>query len=333
MAVTKYTRNYDFESFQAGAPSAPLPAAQIESELDEIKTVTDATIDELAKIQRDDGALANSSVHTDAFSPSALALMGGSWTPKGAWVTATAYVVGDVVSESTLGYVCAAAHTSGTFATDLAAGKWVPIGGDASGDAAAAATSATNAAASAAAAAASAAAAATSETNAAADAVSTAADAVSTAADAASTAADAISTAADAVSTAADAATAAAAATRVIDLAIYSDVSSVIAKVAARTYVVRQAITLKAGALGVKAFVVTASSSGGPVTVDINVNGATILSTKLTIDDTETDSDTAATPPVISNTALAAGDVITIDVDAAGTGAKGLVVSLIGDPT
>jgi hypothetical protein len=41
-----------------------------------------------------------------------------------AWVTSHAYVVDDCVKESTSFYICLTAHTSGTFATDLAAGKW-----------------------------------------------------------------------------------------------------------------------------------------------------------------------------------------------------------------
>lgn len=42
-----------------------------------------------------------------------------------AWITATAYVVGDFVEESGTNYYCIEAHTSGVFATDLAANKWV----------------------------------------------------------------------------------------------------------------------------------------------------------------------------------------------------------------
>lgn len=41
-----------------------------------------------------------------------------------AWVTSTAYAVGDVVLQGSNCYVCAMAHTSGTFASDLAASKW-----------------------------------------------------------------------------------------------------------------------------------------------------------------------------------------------------------------
>lgn len=71
-------------------------------------------------------------------------------------------------------------------------------------------------------------------------------------------------------------------------------------------------------------------SSSGPVEVDINVNGSTILSTKLSIDANEKTSVTAATPAVISGPNVADDDEIKFDIDAAGTGAKGLIVTLIG---
>lgn len=41
-----------------------------------------------------------------------------------AWVTATPYVMGDLRSTGGNNYYCTAAHTSGVFATDLAASKW-----------------------------------------------------------------------------------------------------------------------------------------------------------------------------------------------------------------
>lgn len=44
-----------------------------------------------------------------------------------AWAGTTAYVVGDLVTESGSTYFCLVAHTSGTFATDLAAAKWLVI--------------------------------------------------------------------------------------------------------------------------------------------------------------------------------------------------------------
>jgi hypothetical protein len=81
----------------------------------------------------------------------------------------------------------------------------------------------------------------------------------------------------------------------------------------------------------VKASLNVAQSSGSIFTVDINEGGSSILSTKLTIDNTETTSKTAATAAVISDSALAEDAVMTIDIDQVGSGtAAGLKVYLIG---
>lgn len=77
----------------------------------------------------------------------------------------------------------------------------------------------------------------------------------------------------------------------------------------------------------VRASLTTSSSSGIP-TVDINESGTTVLSTKLTIDASETTSTTAATAAVISDSSLADDAEITFDIDVAGTGAAGLKVTL-----
>jgi hypothetical protein len=79
----------------------------------------------------------------------------------------------------------------------------------------------------------------------------------------------------------------------------------------------------------VRANLNTASSSAVP-TVDINVAGTSVLSTKLTIDVNELTSVTAGTAAVISNGAIADDAELTFDVDVAGTGAKGLKVWLYG---
>jgi hypothetical protein len=81
----------------------------------------------------------------------------------------------------------------------------------------------------------------------------------------------------------------------------------------------------------VRASLSTAQTSGNILTVDINEGGNSILSTKLTIDNTEKTSTTAATPAVISDSALADDAEITIDIDQIGDGtAAGLKVVLIG---
>ncbi len=85
---------------------------------------------------------------------------------------------------------------------------------------------------------------------------------------------------------------------------------------------------------GVRASLSTAQASGTIFTVDVNESGTSILSTKLTIDNTEKTSTTAAAAAVISDTALANDAEITIDIDQVGDGtAKGLKVYLIGTQT
>lgn len=84
-------------------------------------------------------------------------------------------------------------------------------------------------------------------------------------------------------------------------------------------------------AVKASASVNTVSSSGTP-TADVNANGSSIFgANKLSIDASEKTSETAAT--AVSFTvpyALAADDEMTIDIDTAGTGAKGLKVALLG---
>lgn len=76
-----------------------------------------------------------------------------------------------------------------------------------------------------------------------------------------------------------------------------------------------------------------ANGAGGIFTVDVNVAGASILSTKLTIDNTEDHSSTATTPAVISSGAVTKGQKITADIDQVGDGsAKGLTVYLVVEP-
>lgn len=86
--------------------------------------------------------------------------------------------------------------------------------------------------------------------------------------------------------------------------------------------------------LEVRASLSTAQTSGSIFTVDINKTGTSILSTKLTIDNTEKTSMTAAALPVISDSSLADNVEITIDIDQIGDGtAKGLKVTIIGTRT
>lgn len=76
----------------------------------------------------------------------------------------------------------------------------------------------------------------------------------------------------------------------------------------------------------------TAQTSGSIATFDVKVNTVSILSTKITIDNNERSSLTAATQPVISAPSLSRGDRVTFHVDQAGTGGKGPSVKLLHYP-
>lgn len=72
---------------------------------------------------------------------------------------------------------------------------------------------------------------------------------------------------------------------------------------------------------------------GSTIIVDVNVNGSTLMATtKLTIDENEETSETAATPAALTTTALAENDEVTIDFDQVGssTPGKGLKVTFVG---
>lgn len=77
----------------------------------------------------------------------------------------------------------------------------------------------------------------------------------------------------------------------------------------------------------VHAAIYTASTSGNPTFQLHNQTvGVDVLSTRVTIDETEYTSYTAAVQPVVntSNDGVSTGDLMRIDIDVAGTGAQGL---------
>jgi len=80
--------------------------------------------------------------------------------------------------------------------------------------------------------------------------------------------------------------------------------------------------------------VASLSSSGSTLTtVNVKKANVTIYSTKVTIDANEFDSTTAATAPVITGGTWNQYDKITVDIDGAGTSAKGLKVLFTGTRT
>ena len=123
-----YTRQYNFNDYQATSPSDPLRGSEVDGELNAIKLTLDDLNANIAKIQRDDGKLGNTTVHKDAFDQAALAIINSTFKPRGNWSTATSYAVNDAVNFNGATYVATVAHTSSAaFATDTAASRWILI--------------------------------------------------------------------------------------------------------------------------------------------------------------------------------------------------------------
>lgn len=131
MQPPAYSRQYDFASFSATNPSDQQPGVNLDAEFNALKTTLDATLANLALIQRDDGGVKNNSIGLDQLTSDVLVVLGTDFIVRGPWLTTTVYAQGDVVSQGAPAstYVAAATHTSGIFATDLAAGKWVLLFG------------------------------------------------------------------------------------------------------------------------------------------------------------------------------------------------------------
>lgn len=282
-----------------------------------------------------------------------------AWSPPVAWLTATAYVAGppaSVVTEGGETYVCLISHTSGVFATDLAASRWIKVaqkGADGAGtgdfssntassvDGEAVVFSGTGG---------------KTGKRFAATGLVKAVSGVLSAATAGTdyynpggtdvaladggTGASLVDPGADRILFWDDSAGTMTwlslnagleisgttlRATETHGIALSDETTAITTGTNKATFSLPYAFTVTA----VYATLNTVSSSGIP-TVDINEAGTTILSTKLTIDASEKTSATAATAAVISDASIAANAEIGFDIDVAGTGAKGLKVFIQG---
>lgn len=112
-----------FTDWTAAHPTTPQPGNKIDGELNAIALTLEEVLANLALIQRDDGAIANDSVGRDALKDEIVA---GIDTPE-TWVTATDFTQRNSVIVSAIWYWATTSHTSGVFATDLAAGYWETV--------------------------------------------------------------------------------------------------------------------------------------------------------------------------------------------------------------
>lgn len=136
MALNVYTRVGDFSDDEASNKGgrSTVDTAQLDAELDAVKSVLDDARTKLAAIQRDDLKLNDDVLLGHEFSAAALSLLGGVLSTgtlvfRGEWATATAYAVRDVVSVTGTGaFICVTAHTApGAFA---ASPNWQQLAAD-----------------------------------------------------------------------------------------------------------------------------------------------------------------------------------------------------------
>lgn len=114
----------DSERNNAGGRST-VRTSMLDSELSAVSLSITALISNLALIQRDDGRIKDAVVEPYNFSAASKAyVLGTKWNARGLWSSTQVYAVNDMVDQGGAAYICAAAHTSDSFATDYAAGKW-----------------------------------------------------------------------------------------------------------------------------------------------------------------------------------------------------------------
>jgi hypothetical protein len=122
---TPFNRAISFSNTFAANPAQVFPGASLDIELNNVKTTMDQVLQNLALLQRDDGALKNGIVGTAQLSSQVTV----GFTAPTVWQTGVKYTTSPVSTtvHGTAFYTCQVSHTSGTFATDLAAGDWLLV--------------------------------------------------------------------------------------------------------------------------------------------------------------------------------------------------------------
>ena len=116
-----YNRFTSFTTYQQEHPSDPLRGSDVDAEYNRILETLSGILQNLLLIQRDDGELANDSVHLDQLGDDVNLGFG----PPSPWQSGVAYIATfNTVFFAGKFYKALVSHTSGDFATDLAAGKW-----------------------------------------------------------------------------------------------------------------------------------------------------------------------------------------------------------------
>lgn len=123
---TAYTKTTNFASDEANnvGGRSTVRTSNLDAEFDNIALTLRQTLQNLARIQRDDGQLTDGLVELYNLSTVARLSLQTAFNPRGAWIASTSYAAGDLIEQNASSYICIVAHSSTVFATDYAAGKW-----------------------------------------------------------------------------------------------------------------------------------------------------------------------------------------------------------------
>lgn len=113
-------REYSYTSFETAQGDNSFPGSYLDNDLDNVWTAVGDINEFLQVAHESDGTIKRGSISYDMLDSGLLTGI----SPPSVWATATAYAVDDTVTTDNRLYICLTAHTSGTFATDLAADKW-----------------------------------------------------------------------------------------------------------------------------------------------------------------------------------------------------------------
>lgn len=119
---TVYDVTYSYSGFQQAQGDNSFPGTQLDADLIGLHDSVSALALFTQGVMRSDGRLNNGVVTYDSL---AAELQTAGLAPATAWSTPTSYLLGNAVTINSNLYRCLIAHTSGVFATDLAAGKWI----------------------------------------------------------------------------------------------------------------------------------------------------------------------------------------------------------------
>src|SRR5260370_37464964 len=120
-----YNVTYNYTGFQQSQQGiSAFPGTQLDADLAGLKSSVSGLALFMQTAIRSDGALNNGIVTYDSLSPN---LQAAGLAPANPWATGIGYLLGANVTINNGLYRSLIAHTSGVFATDLAAGKWLFI--------------------------------------------------------------------------------------------------------------------------------------------------------------------------------------------------------------